>query len=192
MEKKVFCPHCNQEALTYTVIREGGEEICCLYCGMLLERPPQKKDIEAQPVGSKLKTVLYTDDSLFMRELVTDIFSNKKEYIKDFITFDSGESLIYHFTKLLIEKKKTDLIILDIRMPHLTGIGAANAIRAIERAFNVSAIPFLYFSSKEADDELKKLIEHTAPAYYLNKGASTNIEELEKRLIKSVMAILKV
>ncbi|MCX7991952.1 MAG: response regulator, partial [Proteobacteria bacterium] len=97
---------------------------------------------------------------------------------------------IYHFTKLLLDKKKADLIILDIRMPHLSGIGAGNAVRAIEKAFKVSPVPFLFFSAKQADDELKKLIEHTAPAYYLNKGATSNIDDLSKRLITSVLTIL--
>lgn len=125
-----------------------------------------------------------------MRELLTDIFKEKKDVINDFITFDSGEALIYQFTKFLIEKKQVDLIILDIRMPHLSGIGAANAIRAIEKAFNVKQAPFLFFSAKQADDDLKKLIEHTAPSYYLNKGATTNIDDLSKRLTASVLSIL--
>lgn len=190
MEKKVFCPHCEQEALTYTVIRDGKEEICCLYCGMLLERTGEKIATPEPTHTNPHKTIFYADDSPFMRELLTDIFKEKKDIINDFITFDSGEALIYQFTKFLIDKKKVELIILDIRMPHLSGIGAANAIRGIERAFNVSHVPFLFFSAKQADDDLKKLIEHTAPAYYLNKGATTNIDDLSKRLTASVLSIL--
>lgn len=190
MEKKVFCPHCEQEALTYTVIRDGKEEICCLYCGMLLERLSYEKQESIKTDTHHKKMVFYADDSPFMRELLTDIFNNQKDIIADFICFESGESLIYNFTKLLLDKKHADLIILDIRMPHLSGIGAANAIRAIEKAFNVKQVPFLFFSAKQADDDLKKLIEHTAPAYYLNKGATTNIDDLSKRLTASVLSIL--
>lgn len=191
MEKKVYCPHCEQEALTYTVIREGNEEICCLYCGMLLERISKDNKKEELPKNTfHKKTVFYADDSNFMRELLADIFKEQTNLIENFIPLENGESLIYNFTKLLLEKKYVDLIILDIRMPHLSGIGAGNAIRAIEKAFNVPKVPFLYFSAKQADDDLKKLIEHTAPAYYLNKGATSNIEDLSKRLINLVKSIL--
>ncbi len=192
MEKKVYCPHCNQDALTYSIIRDGREEICCLYCGMLLERQESSGGSATAEKGNPLKNIVYADDSPFMRELLIDIFSQKKDFVNSFVTFDSGESLVYYLTKSFLEKKPIDLIILDIRMPHLTGIGAANAIRAIERAFGIKPIPFLFFSAKQADEELKKLIEHTTPAYFINKGASANIEELEKRLTKSVTSILHI
>ncbi len=192
MEKKVFCPHCSQDALTYTVIRGDKEEVCCLYCGMLLERLSKDEKaviIDSAPAGHK-KKVMYADDSPFMREFLTDIFITQKDLIEDFIALDSGESLIYEFTKNLLDHKKTDLVILDIRMPHLSGIGAANAIRAIEKAFKAPQVPFLFFSAKQADEDLKKLIEHTAPAFFLNKGATNNIDELSKRLISIVISIL--
>ncbi len=192
MEKKVFCPHCNQDALTYSVVRDGKEELCCLYCGLLLERQESSNFSTLAKTTPEHKSIVYADDSPFMRDLLTDIFFQKKEFVSSFAAFDSGESLIYHITRSFIEKKSIDLIILDIRMPHLTGIGAANAIRAIEKAFGIKAIPFLFFSAKQADEELKKLIEHTSPAYFINKGASSNIEELEKRLTITIRSILNI
>ncbi len=185
MEKKVFCQHCNEEVLTYSVMKDGSEEICCLYCGL-----PLKKSERAGQIKRKDDIIiLHADDSAFMRELVKDIVE-KNGLCNHFFPFNNGEELITRYVNLLREDQQAGLVILDIRMPFLSGLSTAIAIRAIETAMATKKVPILFFSVKQADDELKKFITHTTPAFYLNKGATENIEDLEKRLVYALKSIL--
>lgn len=187
MEKKQFCEQCKENVLTYSVIRNGKEEICCLYCGLPISIS-EKQAHDKQEKGESV--IFYADDSAFMRELVKDIFSNNN-ITKNFKSFENGELLLEEYTKFLIDRKNVDLVILDIKMPYISGISVGIAIRAMERAFNVKPSPILFFSVKQADEELQKFFSHSAPAYYLNKGASTDIEDLEKRMLIALDSILK-
>lgn len=188
MEKKIFCQHCNEYVLTYSVMRGAKEEICCLYCGLPLQA--EEKSATAQNTNTVAGSILHADDSAFMRELVKDIVE-KNSLCSNFMPFDSGERLIVEYLRSLLKGKLFNLIILDIRMPFLSGISTAIAIRAIEDAMEKPKTPILFFSVKQADDELKKFIEHTTPAFYLNKGATENIEDLEKRLVYALKTILQ-
>lgn len=185
MEKKLFCQHCNEDVLTYSVMKDGKEEVCCLYCGL-----PLKK---AEPMTTKVSkdtiTFLHADDSAFMRELVKDIVE-KNNLCKNFVPFNNGEELITYYLKSLLNKEPTSLVILDIRMPFLSGLSTAIALRAIETALEVPKTPILFFSVKQADEELQKFITHTSPSFYLNKGATENIEDLERRLVYALKAII--
>lgn len=186
MEKKQFCEQCKDNVLTYTVIRNGKEEICCLYCGLPIsvsEKPSQEKQERSDSV------IFYADDSAFMRELIKDIFSNN-DITKNFKSFENGEALLEEYTRFLIDRKAVDLVILDIKMPFISGISVGIAMRAMERAFGIKPSPILFFSVKQADEELQKFFTHLTPAYYLNKGASTDIEDLEKRMLVALNSIL--
>lgn len=187
MERKQFCEQCRDNVLTYTVIRNGKEEICCLYCGLpisIAEKKVQEKEDSSESV------IFYADDSAFMRELIKDIFSNNN-ITKNFKSFENGEQLLEEYTRCLIDKKIVDLVILDIKMPYISGISVGIAMRAMERAFSVKPSTILFFSVKQADEELQRFFTHLAPAYYLNKGASTDIEDLEKRMLMALSSILK-
>lgn len=197
MEKKIFCQQCNENVLTYSVIRNGREELCCLYCGlpiMISDKQVDSKEMVSGTIDStkKLsyeKIIFYADDSGFMRELLKDIFLNNN-ITKEFKSFENGELLIEEYTRMLLEKKQLALIILDIKMPYISGVSVGIAIRAIERAFRCKPVPILFFSVKQADEELQKFFLHASPAYYLNKGASTDIEDLEKRMLKALKSII--
>jgi len=186
MEKKQFCQQCQENVLTYSVIRNGKEEVCCLYCGLPI-LVNDKKDYDSK-MGSE-KVIFYADDSAFMRELVKDIFASNN-ISKNFQSFDNGELLLEEYTRSLVDKRSVDLVILDIKMPYISGVSVGIAMRAMERAFNVKPTPILFFSVKQADEEMQKFFAHLSPAYYLNKGASTDIEDLEKRLLIALNSIL--
>jgi CheY-like chemotaxis protein len=185
MEKKLFCEHCNEEVLTYSVMKDGREEVCCLYCGLPLQKRERQKEMAETEVKA---TILHADDSAFMRELVKDI-AEKNRLCSQFLPFDNGEKLITHYLKSLLNEERTSLIILDIRMPFLSGLSTAIAIRAMENALEKPKVPILFFSVKQADEDLQKFIAHTAPSFYLNKGATENIEDLEKRLVYALKTI---
>ncbi|GAB4435789.1 MAG: hypothetical protein OHK0040_07020 [bacterium] len=185
MEKKVFCQHCNEDVLTYSVMKDGREEVCCLYCGLPLIKSEAKK----VPTQKGDTAILHADDSAFMRELVKDIVE-KNNLCTRFSPFNNGEELITHYLKCRLNKEPVNLIILDIRMPFLSGLSTAIAIRAIEKSLGASNVPILFFSVKQADEELQKFITHTAPSFYLNKGATENIEDLEKRLVYALKTIM--
>jgi CheY-like chemotaxis protein len=187
MEKKQYCQQCKENVLTYSVIRNGKEEICCLYCGLPIS---VSERVLSETLEKHDRIIFYADDSAFMRELVKDIFTNNN-ITKNFRSFENGELLLEEYTRFLLEKKTVDLVILDIKMPYISGISVGIAMRAMERAFNAKPSPILFFSVKQADEELQKFFVHSSPAYYLNKGASTDIGDLEKRMLIALESILK-
>jgi CheY-like chemotaxis protein len=194
MDKKIFCQQCKENVLTYSVTRNGRQEVCCLYCGLpilinQIETKETSEENKKETTEIKQRTVFYADDSTFMRELLKDIFLNNN-ITDSFHSFENGEVLIEEYTKKLIEKEPVNLLILDIKMPYISGISVGIAIRAIERAFKAKPVPILFFSVKQADEELQKFFLHASPAYYLNKGASTDIEDLEKRLLIAINSIM--
>jgi DNA-binding response OmpR family regulator len=69
-----------------------------------------------------------------------------------------------------------DLIMMDVRMPKLTGYEACRQLKAID---SVKEIPVVFLSAKGQDDEINTGIEAGAIDYILKPFAP---EELTKRI----------
>ncbi len=74
--------------------------------------------------------ILLADDAAFMRKVITDTLS-KNGYTELFEAVD-GADAVEKFDEV-----KPDLVILDITMPNLDGLGALKAIRAKDSSANV-------------------------------------------------------
>lgn len=71
---------------------------------------------------------------------------------------------------------KPDLIMMDVRMPKMTGYEACRALKEIEEVKN---IPVVFLSAKGQDDEVANGIEAGAVAYILKPFAP---DELARRI----------
>lgn len=71
---------------------------------------------------------------------------------------------------------KPDLIMMDVRMPKMTGYEACRALKDIEEVKN---IPVVFLSAKGQDDEVANGIEAGAVAYILKPFAP---DELARRI----------
>jgi len=123
-------------------------------------------DSSLAPATSKLlppeprpKRVLAVDDSLSIRELERKLLTSRG-YLAD-VAGDGLEAWN------AVRSGQYDLVITDIDMPHLDGIGLANRMKNDARLRN---IPLLIVSYKEGADERSRSLEAGAD-FYLAKGS---------------------
>jgi two-component system sensor histidine kinase and response regulator WspE len=123
-------------------------------------------DSSLAPATSKLlppeprpKRVLAVDDSLSIRELERKLLTSRG-YLAD-VAGDGLEAWN------AVRSGHYDLVITDIDMPHLDGIGLANRMKNDARLRN---IPLLIVSYKEGEDERLRSLEAGAD-FYLAKGS---------------------
>ena len=103
----------------------------------------------------------------------------------------NGEECLIHYHRAMAQGRVPQLIILDVNMPILNGINAAIAIRAAERAAaSANPTPILFFTSTLCDDSFKRVLQFTAPARYLNKGAQGTPQEFADRLVQVLLRLL--
>jgi len=143
-----------------------------------------------QPELPKIETIILAEDS----ELVTRILKEmiiKKNLSRRVISCKNGFDFIIHYIQNRLKQTPIGLVILDVIMPVLNGISTAVAMRAWERALGLKPVPILYFTSKRCDQVFKRVLQHTRPAMYINKGASQSAFHLEQRIEKVVNQLLK-
>ena len=95
----------------------------------------------------------------------------------------NGQEFLETFTSRLRAGRPVALVMIDVRMPVMTGFNAAVALRAVERAFAVTTpVPILFFSSQACDENARKVVEFVGRAIYVNKDASPNLAALAQRV----------
>jgi DNA-binding response OmpR family regulator len=110
------------------------------------------------------RRVLVADDEADIRDILA---LNLEADGVDVQLADNGEDAVALADELL-----PDLIVLDIMMPRLDGIGALSALRANPRT---CAIPVVLLTAKATDDEIMRGWQAGAD-YYITKPF--NIDEL--------------
>jgi two-component system sensor histidine kinase and response regulator WspE len=125
-----------------------------LAAGGSADLPTKKRLSEARP-----KRVLAVDDSLSVRELERKLLTSRG-YFAD-VAVDGLEAWN------AVRSGEYDLVITDIDMPHLDGIGLAGRMKKDARLKN---IPVLIVSYKESEEERLRGLEAGAD-YYLAKGS---------------------
>ena len=173
-----YCAGCGENVETFTKLRMDSENVvdeeCCIHCDMRIEDLSQE-----QPTA--LGTVLLSDDSLMMREMLTDVIIND-HLAREVVTSKQGAEFLTQFTSMTIEKKEVSMVVLDVTMPLFGGVNAAIALRAVERAFKIKPTPIMFFTAHKCDERFKKLLQYCKPALYLNKGSSSTPEALSGRI----------
>ena len=74
--------------------------------------------------GNKI-SVIIVDDNRELRNILNDLVSEQKDIVVIGMAEDGVEAL------KLIKEKKPDLVILDIVMPHLDGIGVLEELNSM-------------------------------------------------------------
>lgn len=209
-----YCPSCGKNVKIFGLLAEGDMLYRCMQCGMevdpereldIPEQSPHEKKGDApnpQPQKSssppqaakpakKLKYIMIAEDSKLLSEMIKDILIGEgfTEHVSASL---DGDMFIQKFTESMIMDKPPNLIILDINLPAIDGLNICVAIRAIERAFGQGkSRPILFFTAREADATLKKIMETYPPARYINKGREGDPEKLAARMKMVMQTLLK-
>jgi CheY-like chemotaxis protein len=208
-----YCAGCGKNVKVFGLMAEGNMVYRCIQCGMEVDQKHENQpadiysDVEAQPPApikrdepqplqqvvqkKKLKNVMIAEDSKLLSEILNDLLINEG-FAETVISSLDGDAFIQKFTESMINKNPPNLIILDINLPNIDGMNICVAIRSIEKAFGMKkGRPILFFTSKEIDSHLKKIMDSYPPARYINKGIEADPEKIAIRIKKVMETLLK-
>ncbi len=118
--------------------------------------------------------ILIAEDELDIRELVA--FTLKYAGLEVLTVKDGQEALD------AAHEAMPDLIILDVRMPHLTGYEVCKVLRA-DPAYN--QVPIVFLSAKGQEAEIKAGLDAGANAYLLKPFSPADLTEQIKSILAS-------
>jgi CheY-like chemotaxis protein len=163
-------------------VRAGNEEATCSNCGIIIGGPHSHI--------KTLQSILAAEDTPLLLRKVAEMLELKK-IAHNVVPCRDGEEFLEQATSRLRAGLPVSLAILDVQMPILNGVNAAIALRAVERARNVSQrIPIIFFTSTRCDETFQKVLKYCAPARYINKGAGSSPEEFADRLYQVIAGLL--
>lgn len=99
-------------------------------------------------ISKTKKSILLVDDSSENRALI-QIFLRKTFH--EITTAEDGAEAVAHF-----EKKKFDLILMDMQMPVMDGYEATRKIRQLEKARGYETIPIIALSAYSMPEEIER------------------------------------
>ena len=177
MGETQYCLCCDEEVPFSTVTRNERIEVTCIYCGFTLD----VKIVQEPQKPAEKGHALIADDSKYTRKIIEELLKEKK-YSEHVQSFENGLMLITAYSKLLSEKQRVDIAIVDLNMPVMDGLTAARMMRADETRHGSRPVPIIFFSAEKADDNLKKQMETLGHANYMNKGTEPDPDALAARV----------
>jgi len=119
-----------------------------------------------------MATILIAEDERDIRELIA--FTLRFAGHEVIVTQDGQEA--YE----MIQEKMPDLILLDIRMPRMTGYEVCRRIKGVDATKN---IPVVFLSAKGQDAEVKEGYDAGAAAYLLKPFAPSELLTCVKEIV---------
>lgn len=189
-----YCLCCGEQVPFNTFNRYERLEVTCVYCGFILDvqnlwDSKQQEPAQEQPVSIE-SYALVTDDSHYTRKIIEDLL-HARAFSSQVMTFQNGLELISAYSKLLNEKKTTDIAIIDLNMPVMDGLTAARLMRSLESQNSAKKTPIMFFSAEKADENLRKQMENLDPANYVNKGSDPDPDKLVSRVESLISYLLE-
>jgi len=127
-------------------------------------------------MSSEQQTILVVDDNEDIRSLLS-IVLEKEGYVV-LKASDAREGL----EKL--EANKTDLILLDVMMPGISGLDLLKTIREHKKK-EVSAVPICMITAKSSVEDIDSALELGANSYIVKPFRPTALAEKVKALLTS-------
>ena len=179
----LFCNSCDEDVPYNRISRDGQTELCCQFCGFVLH-----VGSDADMVRAECILLVTGNDSL--SKLLSGALLNSR-LAKEVIILENGLDFIAEFTGRLAKKTPPDLVVMDLKIPEIDGIGTARIMRLIEDQSGSTRIPVLFTSDREADESLKKRLKAFIPASYLDRGSGTEPTETAERVCQIITRLLK-
>jgi CheY-like chemotaxis protein len=122
--------------------------------------------------------ILIAEDETDIRNLIS--FTLKFSGY-EVIDTSNGEEAYKKVLELAANNMPPDLILMDIRMPRMTGYEACERIKANEM---LREIPIVFLSAKGQESEIKTGLEAGATAYIIKPFAPDQLTEKVRELLK--------
>ena len=145
---------------------------------------------ETEASGPPLETVITVEDSSLISALLNDMLV-EQGLTNRVIPCKNGYEFLARYIRERSGGTPVGLVVMDVKMPVLNGIASAVAMRAHEKAQELPEVPILFFTSKRCDETFRKIMLHTAPAMYINKGSSSSPTQLQDRIGKVIRQLLR-
>jgi two-component system chemotaxis sensor kinase CheA len=142
--------------LSAVALLPSGEVLLVLKPGVLLEAALTAPAAASAP---SRRTVLVADDSLTTRSRLRSVLESSGYKVR---TAADGEEALR-----LLRSEPIDLLVSDVQMPRLDGIGLVERLREDPR---IAALPVVLFSSADSEEDRRRGAGSGADAY-LTKGA---------------------
>ena len=131
-------------------------------------------------MGEKVKKIMVVDDEIGIRDVLYNLFTSKGYEV---VTAENGKRALE-----ILKNTRPDLIIIDYRMPQMTGLETLKKIRGFDEKIRV--VMLTAFGTPEVQKEALKL----GVDDFLNKDMSTaefikHAEEVINRLSKPVKPV---
>ena len=183
MAQYTYCPDCNHEVETIEVsmgTSGGGTSLRCIECGKVLAEIADKfrpggisQEYGGSVPGARVITAGYSgvQNDLLIASLMRAKFADSVEPCAN------GEEFLKLMTRILHNKEKPRLVVLEVQMAIMNGINSALCLRSIEKGIGKAKVPILFFTRKPLDDMFSKAIKFLTPAKYvpLPKDADAEI-----------------
>ena len=114
--------------------------------------------------GNKISVVIADDNKEFC-SILNDYLLNQKDIVVTGIAKDGREALT------LIEEKQPDLVVLDIIMPHLDGLGVLERLNSM----NLTKFPRIVVLSAVGQDKITQRAITLGADYYVVKPFDMDI-----------------
>lgn len=142
----------------------------CMHCGATVQddgQAPQTTSLATER-GRRGRVIISGYGEPHKKLLATAL---KESFATEVAACPTGEALLVEFTRGIRDGQPPGLLILESAMPVLNGINTALCVRALEKGGHISPpTPILFFTNKELDETLRKVVRFVAPAKYLPIG----------------------
>lgn len=151
---------CTACATVFVILKLVINEILNLVVAKWMYRAPSYSIFKYPTLesgrGGNLRKIMISEDESDLRDLITFTlrFANF-----EVVAASNGEEAV-----TLARQEFPDLILMDVRMPHMTGYEACTAIKADPKLKN---IPIIFLSAKGQDSEIQAGLQAGALEYLL-------------------------
>ncbi|MCW5829002.1 MAG: response regulator [Deltaproteobacteria bacterium] len=116
-----------------------------------------------------LETVVVADDSTTIRAEIEEVFRSRG-FARDVICFENGRELIQGYVQIKEAGGDIGLVVLDLEMPVMNGLVAAQTLRQVEKQKKYDPAMILFFSGRRRDPKLDAALQKFRPSMYIGKG----------------------
>jgi DNA-binding response OmpR family regulator len=125
--------------------------------------------------GNGMAKILIAEDERDIRDLITFTLKFAGHEV---VTAANGEEAVQ---KAIAEQPKPDLILMDVRMPRMTGY---EACKLMKQEQEIKDIPVIFLSAKGQESEVQTGLEAGAEEYILKPFSPDQLTDRVREILK--------